>query len=221
MSSQTPVTIAIAGITGRLASLITNALLVKPNVTIHGLARTPSKVPKSISSNPRVKLFGASSTNEAAINEALVGVDTLICCYLGDHTLMTQGQYTLIDACIANTVPRYIASDYSVDFRGLKYGQHPQKDPMKHVTQYLADRKDKISGVHIMTGAFFEVVWGFLGLYDADEKTFQYWGTGDEKWELTTYADSANFVAEVAIDPKINGFVGSRFQQKETSFIHY
>jgi hypothetical protein len=211
MSFQKPVTVAIAGMTGKLATLVTKSLLTKPHVTIHGLARTPTKLPASITSNPRVKLFEASSTDKVAINKALAGADVLVCCYLGDHTLMTQGQYTLIDACIANNVPRYIASDYTVDYRGLEYGQHPQKDPMKHVAQYLEDRKDKISGVNVLIGALFEVVWGFLGLYNPDTKTFQYWGTGDEKWEVTTYADSANFVAEVAVDPKINGFVGCKF----------
>ena len=123
---------------------------------------------------------------------------------------MIDGQQTLIDACIAEGVPRYIASDWSLDFRGLKLGDHPAKDPMKHVQAYLEKKEGegKIKGVHVLNGAFMEVVWAsFLGYVDAEKGTFRYFGTGDEKLEMTTYEDAARFTAEVAVDPNANGFL--------------
>lgn len=123
---------------------------------------------------------------------------------------MIDGQKTLIDACIAEGVPRYIASDWSLDFRGLALGDHPSKDPMKHVQAYLEEKESegKIKGVHILNGGFMEVIWAkFLGLVDADKGEFRYYGTGDEKLEMTTMEDAANFTAEVAVDSNGNGFL--------------
>ena len=123
---------------------------------------------------------------------------------------MVEGQKTLIDACIAENVPRYIASDYSLDFRGLKFGDQPTKDPMKHVQAYLEnlEKENKIKGVHVLNGGFMEVIWApFLGWINAEKNTFEYFGTGDERIEMTTYEDTAKFTAEAALDPKANGFL--------------
>ena len=129
---------------------------------------------------------------------------------------MIEGQKTLIDACIAENVSRYIASDWSLDFRGLKLGDHPTKDPMKHVQAYLEEREKegKIKGVHVLNGAFTEIMWApFLGVVDAKGGVFTYWGTGDEKFEMTTYADAAAFTAEVVADPNAVGFINGELLQ--------
>jgi len=81
---------------------------------------------------------------------------------------------------------------------------------MKHVQVYLEEleKKNKIKGVHVLNGAFMEVIWApFFGMVNAAEGTFRYFGTGDEKLDMTTYEDTAKFTAEVALDSKANGFV--------------
>ncbi|KAH9203992.1 hypothetical protein DL95DRAFT_131625 [Leptodontidium sp. 2 PMI_412] len=225
MSSVTK--IAIAGFTGKMARLITNSLLTRhPNVQIHGLCRSPSKVDAKLLSNPNIKVFEADSTDPAALRRGLAGTSACICCYLGDNSLMIDGQKTLIDACIAENVPRYIASDWSIDFRPLAFGDHPSKDPMKHVQVYLEEKEKegKIKGVHVLNGGFMEVVWApFLGFADAKEGVFRYFGTGDEKLEMTTYADTAAFTAEVAADPNAVGFLnflGDRKSVKEMAELY-
>jgi len=200
--------IAIVGFTGKMARLITTSLLNShPNVEIHGISRSLAGIDKATSSNPRIKLFEAGATDSKALRHGLTGTSTCICCYLGDNTLMTEGQRTLIDACIAEKVPRYIASDWSFDFRGLKFGDHPSKDPMKHIQAYLEEKAAEIKGVHVLTGAFMEVMWAPHGFVNVAKGTFRYSGTGDEKLEMTTMEDSAKYTAEVAVDESINGFV--------------
>ena len=54
--------IAIAGLSGKMGGLIAQALLAHhPNTIIHGIVRSPSKVDTSLTSNPIVKIFQASS----------------------------------------------------------------------------------------------------------------------------------------------------------------
>jgi hypothetical protein len=59
--------------------------------------------------------------------------------------------------------------------------------------------------LHISIGAFTEVFWGFLGLYDHDTGTLRYYGSADQKVDLTTYAGAAEFTARAALDPGATG----------------
>ena len=204
-------TVCIAGLTGKVARLLTGHLLAKPNIHINGIARSPAKLPSEIASNPRVTVFQGGADDVATIRKALKSSSVAVCCYLGPNDLMLEGQKTLIDAAIEEKVPRYIAGDWSLDYRRLQYGEVTTKDPMKRIAEYLAERKDRIQGVHILNGEFMDVFWSFSGLYDGNKGVFRYWGTGDEKLDLTTYDDAAKYTAEIALDKDANGFIEGKY----------
>ena len=199
-------TVTIAGLTGKMAQLIAKHLLASPEIKVHGLCRTPSKLPESLTSNPRLLVSQADSNDIKTIRSALHGSNAAICCYLGDTEVMVEGQKRLIDACIAENVPRYVASDWSMDFRKLELGQHPLKDPMKHAQAYLEEKEagGQIKAVHILNACFLEAPWA--GLWKAQSSKLQYWGTGEEKWELTSYDNAAEFTAKVVMDPSASGW---------------
>ncbi|KAH7111173.1 NmrA family protein-like protein [Dactylonectria estremocensis] len=191
--------VGIAGITGKFARNVVANLLKNPTVSIRGLCRDPTKLPASIRSSPRVHITKGESTDTQALHSFAKTSDVVICCYLGNDSLMTEGQKLLIDACEAEGVHRYLASDYSLDFTKLKYGQLPAKDLMKHIKEYL-DMKI-IKGAYVLIGVFMETFWSrFFGAWNPDLATFSYWGSGDETWGLTTYANASEFVAAVALD---------------------
>lgn len=202
-------TVSIAGITGTLAGLITKHLLKRPDVYIRGFCRNPSKLPDSLRSHPRLTLFKGAFTDMEIIREAVRGANVAICCYMGPDALMVDGQKLLIDACIAEKVPRYVASDYCMDYRKLAFGDHPVKDAMKHVQIYLEEKASQITAVHILNACFLERPW--IGIWNPDKEIFTYWGTGDEKWEFTSYDNAAEFTAEAALDPDANGFLSCKF----------
>jgi hypothetical protein len=84
-----------------LSQLITSYLVAKyPTVKINGIVRNPSKVPAKFSANSNITIFEANSSDKAAVTKALKGSQVCICGYLGDNSLMTEGQKLLIDACI-------------------------------------------------------------------------------------------------------------------------
>jgi hypothetical protein len=207
--SPTVNTVAIVGFTGRMATLITPALLERhPSITIHGICRSPSKVDPKIRASSSVKIFEAVSTDTEALRAGLKGVDVCICCYLGDSSLMIDGQKLLIDACIVEGVPRYVASDWSFNYRTMQFGDNPAKDPMKHVQVYLEEleKEGKVKSVHILNGGFFDMVFSPMLNYLVDG-TFQYYGTGNESIEGTSMKDAAAFTAEVAADASATGFL--------------
>ena len=190
--------IAIAGITGQLGTLIAKAILSTSDAQIRGLCRNKSKLAPELSSSSRITIVEGDSTDLAAAREAVRDCQVVICCYLGPNDLMTNGQKVLIDACVAEAVPRYIASDYSLDYRSLKLGDLPAKDPMIEVRSYLEDKL--VMGVHVLIGCFTETFVNYVGYLKLKDNQLSYWGTGDEKWDFTTYGTCAEYVAAVALD---------------------
>jgi hypothetical protein len=178
-------------------------------VKINGIVRNASKVPEAFRANSNITIFEADSNDKTALIEALKGSQVCICCYLGDNNLMTDGQKRLIDCCIEVSVPRYIASDWSAEYRTLVPGEVPMKDPMKIIHDYLKEKGDQgndIHGVHILTGAFVEIILAHVFADDA-HTLIRYFGSGDEGIDVSTMVDVAAWTVEVAMDPIATGVI--------------
>ncbi|KAI9749895.1 MAG: hypothetical protein M1815_002218 [Lichina confinis] len=212
MAADMPVSvIAIAGITGKLGQLTAETILSTSDCRVQGFCRDKSKVAPALRDNSRVTIVEGQSSDPEAARKAVRGSQVVICMYLGPDDLMLNGQKVLIDACVEEKVPRYVAADYTLDYRKLEYGDIPSKDIMKDIVVYLEDKP--VKGVHIITGCLIEVFWHYLGMWDANEYELSYWATGDEKWDFSTYANTAQYVTAAALDPTATGvmkFCGDR-----------
>jgi hypothetical protein len=198
--------VAIAGITSKLAQQIAAEILSKhPNAHISGSSRDTSKLPSTFKDSTRITLINSDPYNASALRTLVRGADIVICCYFADNETMVNGQKLLIDLCEEAKVPRYIASDYTLDFRGLEFGDIPMKDPMKHVQAYLETKK-VVKGVHILVSMFMETFWTAFQVLDAETKTFRYWGGGNVKFEMTSMKGVVEYTAAVAMDTKAVGF---------------
>ncbi|KAL4765778.1 NmrA-like family protein [Aspergillus foveolatus] len=218
--------VGIAGVTGKFARRLLTHLLDsstsngQESLTVKGYCRDPAKLPSSLFSSPNLELFQGSAFDHEALASFVQGCDVVVCCYLGDDKLMIEGQKALIDACDAATppVPRYVSSDWALDYTKLELGELFPKDPMIHVKAYL-ESKQNVTGVHILVGGFMEPIFSsFFGIVDADSNVFRYWGDGSEIMEGTTYDDAARFTARVVLDRQASGvlrFVGGRATIKE------
>lgn len=199
------ITVGIAGITGKFGGLLATHLAKNANVELRGLCRTPSKLPDSLRASTRVKIFEGGAFDEHAISPFAKGCDVLVCAYLGNNQLMVDGQKLLIDACEKENVPRYIASDWSVDYTKVSLGQLFPKDAMKHVKAYVEAQKNT-KGVHVLIGGFMNTLFSpFFGLWDAKSTTIRYWGDGTEQFEASTYDNAAEYTAAVAVDANATG----------------
>ena len=127
------------------------------------------------------------------------------CAYLADNHVMEEGQNLLIDACERQGVPRYIASVWTVDYTKLDYGDNYIKDPMKNIKKHLEDSQPNIKDVHSLVLVFLELYWQYCQTWNPEENTFAYWGTGTERWELTSYRTVAQYTAAVALDTDAGG----------------
>ncbi|KAM0329340.1 hypothetical protein ACHAQA_004645 [Verticillium albo-atrum] len=200
-----PFTVVIAGISGRFGRCLAWELLKKPDVVVRGLARDLSKLESGLRSSAALQLTEGDVFDTAVLQKLVKGANVVICTYAGDHQVMIEGQKLLVDACEAEGVPRFFASDYTIDYRKLEYGQLIAKDPMKDVHQYLQGKK--VKGVHVLNGVFLDTFWcSWFGAWNPEETSLSFWGTGDEVWEVTSYENAAEFVALLALDETAIGF---------------
>lgn len=197
-------TVGIAGISGKLAQCLVKELLKYPEIVIRGYCRSLQKLPPSISQSKRIVLIKGGYDDRENARKFVQGSDVVVCCYYGGPELMTHGQEILIDACEDAGVNRYIASDFAVDYTKIPRDAIFPKKSAQIVMEYLTTKK--VSGVHILTGGLMETFWSdFFGLYNSDNRSISFWGTGDEQWDLTTCTTAAAYTAALALDRNAKG----------------
>ena len=54
-------------------------------------------------------------------------------------------------------------------------------------------------------GCFTETFWGFLSVFHKEGPSLQYWGDGEEVFDVTTFDDTARYTAEAALREDITG----------------
>ena len=211
-------TVAVAGVTGRFGRTLTAQLLKRKDVAVKGLARDPSKLPESIRSASALEVVQGDAWNQAGLRSFVRGANVVVCAYAGDDRLMLDGQKLLIDASEAEGVPRYVASDYTIDYTKLEYGQLPAKDPMKRVYDFLQGRT--VKGVHVLIGAFLDTFWSsWFGAFNPSRNSLSLWGNGDEIWEFTSYENAAEFVSLIALDEGAVGFQKCQHKVTQSSVV--
>ncbi|KAJ6134026.1 hypothetical protein N7523_000348 [Penicillium sp. IBT 18751x] len=206
-------TVGIAGVTGKFAQCIIKALQPHPEVSIRGYCRSPEKLPKSITECDRIEIFTGEFDDYDSIRKFVRGSDVVICCYFGGPEIMTQGQKLLIDACEEEGVPRFIPSDFAVDYTKIPAGALFPKKSAMIIREYL--ELTKVAGVHVLNGGLMETFWSaFFGIWNPETRSLAFWGSGDEQWELTTFPTAAAFTAAAALDRNAVGVLRFRGDRK-------
>ena len=74
------------------------------------------------------------------------------------------------------------------------------KDAMKVVKAYVETKK-RTKGVHILVGAFMEVLFfPAFGVWNPNESKISYYGNGNEVIEVTSYKNAAEYTAAICFD---------------------
>lgn len=198
--------VVLAGATGQLGSLIARALLAKPGVTLRCLVRRGSeeKLAELRAAGAELVEADLNAGSEAALAAACQGAYAVIAAVQGGPDVIVDGQLRLLRAAMAGGARRFIPSDYSFDFFKLPEGANLNADWRRRFAR-LADEEagSRIEIVHVLNGIFAaRGVLAFVGFFDFDAGVARLWGDGNMPMELTTYADTARYVAEAAIDPE-------------------
>lgn len=192
-------TILVAGATGDLGGRIVNALL-KKGAAVSAVVRAQTEAQKIKQLEAQgVTVFVAKDWSVEELKAACNGTACVVSALAGLREVIIEAQKTLVEAAIAAGVPRFIPSDYSLDFTKFKDGENRNLDLRREFHRWL-DTKP-ISSTTIFNGAFTDLLSGPMPTILFQKKLVLYWGDGDRRWQFTTMDDTAAYTANVALDP--------------------
>jgi len=191
--------ILIAGATGELGGRITRALLNK-GVEVRAVVRASSD-PQKLQELQALgaKVYKVKEWNITEISNACSGVSCVVSALAGLRDVVIDAQKILLEAAIAAGVPRFIPSDYSLDFTKFSNGENRNLDLRREFHQYLDN--SSIQSTTIFNGAFMELLTGQMPLIFLKQKMVLYWGYKNRRWDFTTMDNTAEYTANAALDP--------------------
>ena len=190
--------ILIAGATGNLGFRIASALASK-GVTVRALVRSNSGTDKiKLLEGLGIEICKVDNWSVDEIKSHCNEVTCVVSVLAGLREVVIDSQKVLLDAAIAAGVPRFIPSDYSLDFTKFSYGENRNLDLRREFHEYL-DRCP-IASTSIFNGAFMDMLLDEMPLIVFKKKLVIYWGNADYKWGFTTMDNTAAYTAHVAID---------------------
>lgn len=192
--------IVIAGATGNLGGRIARELrqrgasvraVVRPGTTVERLANLREL---------GVDIVEANLDARAEVVRACQGASCVVSTLLGLEKIMIDAQGALLDAAVDAGVPRFIPSDYAMDFTKIAVGLNRNFDLHRAFRERLLQAP--VRSTAVLNGAFMNLLTGEAPLVLFKIKRVLYWGDNPEQTlDFTTVDDTAAYTAEVALDP--------------------
>jgi len=220
---STPKTfVAVAGAAGHLGSLIALSLRTR-NVAVKALVRPGTAASRTQKlRDAGVTIAEVEMSNIPSLTQTLEGASAVVSALQGLRGVMIDIQGALLNAAVAAKVPRFIPSDFSLDFTKTAPGSNRNLDLRREFHAKLDESGIKWTG--IQNGGFMELlVSGQLPLINDKWHRILYIGSADQKLDFTTVPDVAAYTAAVAADPnptpKILRIAGDSFNSKDLAAI--
>jgi nucleoside-diphosphate-sugar epimerase len=212
--------IIVAGATGNLGGRIVRALLER-GARVRALVRNGTAQDKLQKLQQQgVTIAHVDFSNTLQVTLACLGASCVVSALQGLRDVIVETQTVLLEAAVKADVPRFIPSDYSIDFTKLSPGENRNLDLRRDFHKRL-DRT-AISATTIFNGAFADMLTGQMPLILFKVKRVLYWGNADRRMDFTTVDDTAAFTASAALDPSTPRFLriaGDRLSARELTAV--
>lgn len=205
--------IVVAGATGDLGGRILRELgaLCAPVAALVRAGTAPGRRP-DLPGEVRAVDFARTETLADALGDATCVVSALS----GLEPVILDIQGRLLDAAVAAGVPRFIPSDFAIDFRKLPPGTNRNLD-LREAFRTRAEAAP-IRLTSVLNGAFMDMLTGTIPIIQHSLRRVLYWGSADQQMDFTTIADTAAYTARAAMDPdspRVLNICGARVSARD------
>jgi len=227
--SQSPKIIVVAGASGKLGGLLCEAILERAKrdgepVIVRALVR---KGRDNDRSTPNLTFEPVDYESDADLLRVCAGAYSVISTLQGVENVIIGVQSRLLKAAIAAKVRRFVPSDFSYDFTKLPVGSQRNFDLRRRFHEVaatiIATERSAIEFTSVFQGVFAELLGSGWMLFDYNKRQVSYFGSPDNVMEFTTWKNTAEFTAAVALDPsptpKYLHIAGRRLTPKEVARI--
>ena len=189
----------LAGATGDLGHRIGLALLDR-GAAVRALVRPGTNKPTLSELRARgATIVEVDFQDEAALRLACAGAACVVSALSGLREVIVDAQTRLLNAAVAAGVPRFIPSDFSIDYTKLPVGSNRNLDLRREFGQRLDQAP--IQATSVLNGMFMDLLTGQAPVILFKIRRVLYWGSADQPLDFTTTADTAAFTAAAALDP--------------------
>ncbi|MGY3089998.1 nucleoside-diphosphate-sugar epimerase [Hymenobacter sp. UYAg731] len=191
--------IVLAGSTGDLGFRIAQELL-KRGAAVRALVR-PGNVKPEVTElqDLGAEIVAVDFSSVTALTKACAGAACIVSALSGLREVIVDTQKRLLDAAVAAGVPRFIPSDYCIDYTKLAAGSNRNLDLRREFNQRLDQAP--IQATSILNGMFTDLLTGQAPVVLFGLKRVLYYGDADQPLDFTTTANTAEFTAAAALDP--------------------
>ena len=198
-SASAPAEILLAGATGGLGLRIAKALRVR-GAGVRAVVRQGTAADRIMPlQEVGVKVVEIDLGDLAQVTNACTGADCVVSALNGLHGTIIDTQSVLLDAAVAAGVPRFIPSDFCLDFTRTPTGSNRNMD----LRREFKDRLDgaPIRATSILNGAFMDMLTGQAPFILFGPRRVIHWDDADRSLDFTTMDDVAAYTAATAMDP--------------------
>jgi nucleoside-diphosphate-sugar epimerase len=188
----------LAGATGNLGGRIARALLER-GANVRAIVRQssdPDKVEELRKQGAAIAEVDFNSVPE--VTGACSGGSCVISALSGLREVIIEAQTLLLDAAVKASVPRFIPSDFSIDFTKLPLGTNLNLDLRREFHERL--EKAPIAATSILNGMFTDLLTGQAPIILFKLNRVVYWEDADQRLDFTTMDNTAEFTAAAALD---------------------
>ncbi len=190
--------VALAGAGGDLGSRIAKALVAR-GADVRALVRPDGAADAST----RIESLGATvvaadPADVDAMAQALQGVTCTVSALNGLRDVMIDRQGVLLDASVRAGVPRFVPSDYAIDFTTTRPGDNRNLDLRREFMHRVDAAPVRASSV--LNGALMELLGAEIPLIRPRFRRVLYWHDADQPLDFTAKDDVAACTAAVALD---------------------
>jgi uncharacterized protein YbjT (DUF2867 family) len=191
--------VVLAGATGDLGGRIARAVVAR-GARVRALLR-PGTAPdrKAALTGAGCEVVEVDFADPAALRDACRGAVCVASALNGLREVIVDMQARLLDAAVAAGVPRFIPSDFSLDYTALPPGSNRNFDLRREFRARLDAAP--IRATSIFNGGFADMLAGQMPLIVRPLRRVLFWENADRTFALTTKDDTAAFTAAAALDP--------------------
>jgi uncharacterized protein YbjT (DUF2867 family) len=199
-TTPTPGTILLAGATGDLGGLILRNLIAL-GATVRVLTR-PQTDPARIAQlrAQGAEVVPADYDVPDGLRRACTDVDCVVSAIDGLDSVILGAQSRLLEAAAAVGVPRFIPSDFSIDYRGIRPRSNRNLELRRDFAQILDTTQ--IRATSILNGAFTDMLSGQAPMILFSRRRVLFWSDPDQVLDFTTKDDTATYAAAAAVDAR-------------------
>lgn len=190
-------TIVLAGATGDLGGRIA-AYLLQSGAVVKALARKSSNSTTAPLQSKGVVVTEVDFENESQLAEACAGSSCVVSALNGLEDVIIGTQTQLLQAAISAGVPRFIPSDYCIDYTKLPDGSNRNLDLRRQFHEQI--NKTGIGATSIFNGMFTNLLTGQAPVILFKFKRILYWGSAQQLLDFTTIDNTAQYTALAALD---------------------